>query len=100
MAGLQIDPVAGKQFIDDYRIHTGHLPGPIAAEVYDMIQMLAAAMAKGGYNGEAIAKQLAVLKGVPSVFGSTITMDPEHYSVPSTDTLWIFKNNKLVKAMP
>jgi branched-chain amino acid transport system substrate-binding protein len=100
MAGLTIDPVAGKQFIDDYRIHTGHLPGPIAGEVYDMIQMFAAAIAKGGYNGEAIAKQLATLKGVPSVFGSTITMDPEHYSVPSTDTLWLFKNNKLVKAMP
>jgi len=100
MAGLKIDPVAGKQFIDDYRIKTGHLPSPIAGEVYDMIQMFAAAITRGGYNGEAIAKQLATLKGVPSVFGSTITMDPEHYSVPSTDTLWVFKNEQLVKAMP
>ena len=34
------------------------------------------------------------------VFGATIAMDPEHYSVPSTDTLWVLKNNQLVKAMP
>ena len=100
MPGLQIDPIAGKQFIDDYRIKTGHLPDPLTAEVYDMIQMFAVAISKGGYNGEAIAKQLAVLRDVPSVFGGTITMDSEHYSVPSTDTLWVFKNNRLVKAMP
>jgi len=100
MSGLAIDPVAGKQFIDDYRIKTGHLPGPIPGEVYDMVQMFASAIKLGGYNGEAIAKQLAMLKGVPSVFGGTITMDPQHYSVPSTDTLWVLKNDKLVKAMP
>lgn len=96
MAGVAIDKVAGKQFVDDHRIKTGRTPSPITAEVYDMIKMFAAAIQRSSYNGEAIAKQLAVLKGVPSVFGGTITMDPDHYSVPATDSLWQVRSGKLV----
>ena len=97
MAGVKIDPVAGKQFLDDYRIDTGHPAPAIAAEVYDMVKMLAAAIAKGTYTGESIRNQLATLKGVPSVLGGTITMDPDHYSAPATDALWQVQNDKLVK---
>jgi branched-chain amino acid transport system substrate-binding protein len=96
MAGLVIDPKQGKQFTDDYRIKTGRTPSPITAEVYDVIRMLGVAIAKGGYSGDAIAKQLAVLKGVPSVLGGTITMDAEHYSVPETDSLRQVRNGKLL----
>lgn len=99
LAGVAIDPVAGKQFVDDYRIKTGHTPSPIAAEVYDMAVMFAAAIKSGSYNGEAIAKQLAVLKGVPSVLGGTITMDPEHYS-PPTSYLWQVRGGKLQRLAP
>lgn len=96
MAGLAIDPVAGKQFIDDYRIKTGRTPSPITAEFYDIIRMYAVAMQRSSNNGEAIAKQLAILKGVPSVLGGTITIDPEHYSIPATDSLRQVRNGKLV----
>jgi branched-chain amino acid transport system substrate-binding protein len=97
MAGLVIDPVQGKQFVDDYRIKTGRTPSPITAELYDVVKMVAWAIQHGSYNGEAIAKQLAALKGVPSVVGGTITMDAEHYSVPATDSLRQVRNGKLFK---
>ena len=96
MAGLAIDPVAGKQFVDDYHAKTGRNPTYLAGEVYDQVVMFAAAIARSSYNGEAIAKQLAVLKGVPSVLGGTITMGPDHYSVPATDRLSQIRNGKLV----
>jgi branched-chain amino acid transport system substrate-binding protein len=95
MSGVSIDPRAGKQFVDDFRIKMGRPPSAIAAEVYDMVQMFAWAIRQGGYNGEAIAKQLAQLKGVPSVLGGTITMDPEHYS-PPRNSLSQVRNGQLV----
>jgi ABC-type branched-subunit amino acid transport system substrate-binding protein len=100
MAGVAIDPKAGKQFVDDFRIKTGHLPSPIAGEVYDMVKMFAYAIGRAGYNGEAIAKQLATLKDVPSVLGGTIVMDADHYSAPSTDSLWLVRNGSLVHTAP
>lgn len=96
MAGVTIDPVAGKQFLADYNKKTGHNPDAYTAEMYDEARMFAAAIAKSSYNGEAIAKQLAVLKGVPSVFGGTVTMDPEHYSVPQSDRLRQIQKGQLV----
>ena len=60
------------------------------------MMMMAAAIGKSSYNGDAIAKQLAVLKGVPSVFGGTITVDADHYSVPATDHLSQYRGGKLV----
>jgi len=96
LAGVAIDPKAGKQFFDDFRIATGHPPSPVAAEVYDMVVMFAAAIAKGTYDGASIAQQLAQLKGVPSVLGGTIAMDPDHYS-PPRNSLWQFRVDKLVQ---
>jgi branched-chain amino acid transport system substrate-binding protein len=95
LADVAVDPKAGKQFEDDYRIKTGSTPSAIAALVYDSVKMFAAAIQRGGaYNGEAIAKQLAIMKGVPSVFGGTITMDSEHYSSPAL-YLYQVHNGKL-----
>jgi branched-chain amino acid transport system substrate-binding protein len=96
MAGVSIDPKDGKRFIDDYRIKTGRFPSSIAGEVYDTAVMMATAIRQGGYNGEAIAQKLAVMKGVPSVLGGTITMDPSHYSPPK-NSLWVVRNNELVR---
>jgi branched-chain amino acid transport system substrate-binding protein len=96
LADVAVDPKAGKRFVDDYRIKTGSTPSAIAAEVYDIVQMFAAAIGRSSYNGEAIAKQLSVLKGVPSVFGGTITMDAEHYSPPAM-YLYQVKSGKLVR---
>jgi branched-chain amino acid transport system substrate-binding protein len=95
MAGITLDPVAAKQFISAFRIRTGHIPTYQAGEQYDIIQMFAAAIRRGGYNGEAIRNQLAVMKGVPSLFGGQIVMDPDHYSIPSSDTLWRVVKGKL-----
>jgi len=99
-AGIRLDPHAAKQFIDDYRIKTGHFPSYVAGEVYDQIKMFAAAIARGSYSGEAIRNQLATMKGVPSVFGGMITMDAEHYSIPSTDSLWQVRAGNLVRVSP
>jgi branched-chain amino acid transport system substrate-binding protein len=96
MAGVAIDPVVGKRFIDDYRIKNGHLPSAFAGEIYDSVQMFAYAIKNSSYNGEAIAKQLAVLKGVPSVIGGTITMDSDHYSPPAS-ALWQVRGGRQVK---
>lgn len=96
MAGLSVDPIAGKQFVADYQAKTGRAPSYLVGEVYDEIMMYAAAIAHGGYNGDAIAKQLAVLKGVPSVLGGTITMASDHYSVPATDRLSQIRKGQLV----
>lgn len=96
LAGVTIDPVAGKRFVGDYVIATGHSPGPVAAEVYDMANMIAWAIRRGGYGGEAIARELAVLKGVPSVLGGTIAMDADHYS-PATNALFVVRSEKLVR---
>jgi hypothetical protein len=38
----------------------------------------------------------ATLKGVPSVFGGTITTDPDHYSVPLSNRLRQVRNGQLV----
>lgn len=96
MSGGAVDAVAGKRFIDDFRIKTGHIPGALDGEVYDEPMMIAAAIERGSYNGEAIAQQLAVLSGVPSVLGGTITMDADHYS-PVRIALWHVRNGELVK---
>ncbi len=96
MAGVQIDPVAGKPFITEFQAKTGRLPAVYGAELYEEVLMLAAAIQHGAYNGDAIAKQLAVLKGVPSIFGGTITMDPDHYSVPLSNRLRQVRNGQLV----
>jgi branched-chain amino acid transport system substrate-binding protein len=96
MAGVQIDPVAGKQFIDDYQKKTGRFPSTYGAELYEEVLMIANAIQKSSYNGDAIAKQLLVLKGIPSVFGGTIVMDPDHYSVPASNRLRQIQKGQLV----
>jgi branched-chain amino acid transport system substrate-binding protein len=96
ISGVGFDAVAAKRFLDEYRIKTGFGATPVAGEVYDMVKMFAWAIERAGYNGEAIAKELAQLKGVPSVFGGTITMDSEHYSPPAV-ALWRVKDGKLAK---
>lgn len=96
LAGVAIDPVAGKTFVADFTAKTGHVPSSVAAEIYDMAQMLAWAIGKSSYDGEAIAKALATLKGVPSVLGGTITMDSDHYS-PPVNALFVVRNGEVRK---
>jgi ABC-type branched-subunit amino acid transport system substrate-binding protein len=96
MVGMSFDPRNGKQFSDDYRIRTGNLPPSLVGTVYDIVMMIAAAMKAGDYSGESIAKQLAALKNVPSVYGGTITMQPDHYS-PTRDRLFQVRSGKLTE---
>jgi branched-chain amino acid transport system substrate-binding protein len=95
MVGLTYDPITSKQFASDYRIRTGNLPPSLMGTVYDIVMMIAAAIKTGGYSGEGIAKQLAGLTGVPSVYGGTITMQPDHYS-PPTNRLFQVRSGKLI----
>jgi hypothetical protein len=66
--------------------------------MYDIIRMYANAIGRGGYEGEAIRNNIASLKGVPSVFGGTITMGADHYTIPAAVGLWRADHGKLVKA--
>jgi len=100
MAGLTIDDVAGRDFIAAFRARTGHTPGYPSGEVYDIVRMFAAAIARSSYNGGAIRDALATLKGVPSVFGGTIAMDDQHYSIPTNEAMWRVRGEKLVRVTP
>jgi len=88
--GLKIDTNAPsvKAFAQAYRAKTGIAPGYVPGEFYDMIHMIARAMEVGGYNGEGIRNALATQKGVPSIFGGTITMGADHYTVVEAESLW------------
>jgi branched-chain amino acid transport system substrate-binding protein len=95
MTGITLDPKAGQQFLTAYRAKTGLAPSYQAGEQYEIIKMFAAAMARSSYNGEAIRNALASLKGLPSIFGGTISMDSTNYSVPEGDALWRLRNGRL-----
>lgn len=99
MAGLNYDPTAGRRFIAAFHAKTGGNPPYPAGEIYDMVKMFAAAIARSSYSGPAIRDQLASLKGVPSVFGGAITMD-DHYSIPQNYGLWRVRGNQLVAVSP
>ena len=97
MSGVTFDPKAGQSFVNAYRSKSGNDPSYIAGEVYECVLMYAAAMAHAPYNGEAIRDALASLKGIPSVFGGTISMDSTNYSVLTNESLWRVHDGKLVR---
>ena len=53
-AGFKYDPAAAKKLIDAYRAKLGFDPDFAALEDYDMVNMIAAAIRKNGYDGEGI----------------------------------------------
>jgi branched-chain amino acid transport system substrate-binding protein len=95
MSGISFDPRAGQAFVTAYTAKTGHPPSYQAGENYEIVKMYAAAIARAGYNGEAIRNALASLKGVPSLFGGTISMDSTNYSVIENEALWRVRGGKL-----
>lgn len=97
-AGLNIDESINPAFVRAYRARTGHDPAYGDAEAYDQLKMLAYAIARGGYSGPAIRDQLLALRGIPSVFGGEIVMQPNHYTKTSALAIWHEQNGKLVKA--
>jgi len=72
-------------------------PGYQPAEAYDIIKLFAYAIGRSSYNDEAIRNVLAVVKGVPSVRGGTITMGADHYTVGEAASLWQARGNREVK---
>ncbi len=96
-AGVAVPDGIAHAFIAAYRAKTGYNPDYNAAQLYDMVQMYAAAIAKGGYSGQAIRDAIVTSTGVPSVFGGTITMGPNHYTVTSSVGLWQVRGGRLVR---
>ena len=84
-------------FIAAYRAQTGFNPDYNAAELYDMVMMYAAAIAQAGYDGDRDPQRDRRSTGVPSVFGGTITMGPNHYTVTSSVGLWQVRAGRLVR---
>lgn len=96
--GLNIDVRTNRQFFKAYRDRTGGSePVPQAAQMYDVIKIFASAIERVGPDSAAIRDQIANLKNFPSVFGGTVTMGADHYTVPSGIGLWQVQRGVLVK---
>ena len=95
--GLYVDPKISGDFVRAYRAKAGTDPVYGAAEVYDMVKILAYAIGKGGYNGERIRDVLLTLRGVPSVLGGDIEMRPNHYTKISVIGLFQVRRGTLVR---
>jgi branched-chain amino acid transport system substrate-binding protein len=94
--GLYVNPAISRDFIRGYRAKVGSDPVYGAAEVYNMVKIMAYAIGKAGYNGEAIRSALLNLRGVPSVFGGTLEMRPNHYTKISAIGLFRVRAGNLV----
>jgi branched-chain amino acid transport system substrate-binding protein len=97
--GVNVDATTpyAKTFVTAYKAKVGNEPSYQAGEAYDIIRMFATCIERAGYTGEGIRNQLAVLKGLPSVLGGTITMGEDHYTLTSGYALWQVKNGVEVK---
>jgi branched-chain amino acid transport system substrate-binding protein len=95
--GLYLDPAVARTFTSEYKAKTGFIPSTQVAEQYDIVKMVAAAIGKAGYNGEAIGRTLATLKGFPSVFGGTVDMGANHRTVIKAIGLFQVRGGKLVR---
>ncbi len=54
-------------------------------EDYDMVNMIAAGIAKNGYTGEGIRSFVANLKDFKSIGGGLVSMDPDGQSIVSVE---------------
>jgi branched-chain amino acid transport system substrate-binding protein len=95
--GLYVDPTISSDFVRAYRAKAGSDPVYGAAEVYDMVKIMAYAIGKGGYTGDGVRSALLSLRGVPSVFGGEIEMKPNHYTKISAIGLFRVRAGKLTK---
>lgn len=96
--GLNVDSRTSPQFVKAYRAKTGgSSPTPQAAQMYDVIKVLAFAIGRVGADSVAIRDQIANLKDFPSVFGGTVSMGADHYTIPSGIGLWQVQRGMLVK---
>lgn len=95
--GLNVDPVVGKDLIHEYHQRTGANADYVCGEVWDMVHMIAFAIQKAGYNGPAIRDQLANLKDFPTVFGGTVSMEPDHRTKFHQIGLYQVRHGKLVE---
>ena len=96
--GLGLDKTNGKAFVQAFKAKFGQPPSYQEGELYDEVHIFAWAMAKGGYNGDAIRNQISMLKGqVPSVLGGNITMGADHYSLTSGADIWQVRKGVEVK---
>jgi branched-chain amino acid transport system substrate-binding protein len=96
-AGVAVPDGIAHAFIAAYRAKTGYNPDYNAAQLYDIVKLYAAAIGKSSYDGQAIRNAIVSSTGVPSVFGGTITMGPNHYTVTSSVGLWQVRGGRLVR---
>jgi ABC-type branched-subunit amino acid transport system substrate-binding protein len=94
--GLYVNPASAGDFVRAFRDRTGADPSYGDAELYDMGQMLAYAIGKGGYNGDGIRNALLDLRGVPSIFGGQIEMQANHFTKIRAIGLWQVRAGNLV----
>ena len=73
-AGVKYDLVAAKKLIDPYRAKLGFAPDYVGLEAYDMVFMVAEAIRKYGYSGDAIRRGLNEIKDFRSIGGGLVSM--------------------------
>lgn len=95
-AGITVDPAVGKDFIHQYYLKTGAGPDYVSGEVWDMVHILAAGIAKVGYDGPKLRDYLATLKDFPTVFGGTVSMQADHRTKFHRLGLYQVRHGKLV----
>jgi branched-chain amino acid transport system substrate-binding protein len=80
-AGFKYSNAAAKKLIDAYRAKLGIDTDFAVVEIYDMVRIIAEAIRKTSYDGEAIRKHIAELKDFKSIGGGTIAMDPDGQAI-------------------
>jgi branched-chain amino acid transport system substrate-binding protein len=99
--GLNVDPVAGKDFIRKFKAKENSPPSYQPGLVYDIIQIYAYAIGKVGYSGEAIRNAVASLNGeISSVVGGKIRMGADHYTIPTGIALWQVQRGNQTRILP
>lgn len=84
-----------KEFSENFRKKYGHDPDFVDALNYDAVNLLALAIERGGYSGQAIKNELFKLKDYPGASGS-ITFDETGQAINRPLTLRVVKDGESV----
>jgi branched-chain amino acid transport system substrate-binding protein len=96
--GLALDPRTAPAFVAAYKAKAGYVPAFTSAEVYDVIKLIAYGLDRtNGAGGDALRAVIADVKGARSVLGGTITMGPDHQTLPGAVSLWQIRSGEEIK---
>jgi branched-chain amino acid transport system substrate-binding protein len=97
--GLYLDPKLdrARDLVTAFKEKTSFVPSTQAAEMYDVLHMIADGIAKNGDDAAGLQRYFADLKGFPSVFGGTVDMGANHRTVIKAIGLFQVKSGSLAR---